>query len=528
MYGLFRATGAPSAMTYYVHEPGAEELLVYQDARPFAAAGSPVINALLAIPVLLCLFSWLSGGVPMMTDLAFLFLLCVLSVAMTHELLYFPDRLGLGPLVLYGGATVWFVHDYFSNFFGLDYNGFAALYRPDVVAKGALFTTLFLFLAALGLRIPTGNWLPRLVGKMPTPATVNVGLFVVVVAFLIGISPYFLFTDEPFYRAIMKSVTSMRGGEGTRWTVGRTGNLNYSWGGYIVHLLQIGEVGAMLGAFIVLMMRPGLIATVLCFLNWMLWAAIAFGTGSRGPLLAVTLPVIGLVFIKYSAAAMEQLQRYSRKAVFRTGLVLFVVLLAVQIQGTFRSRGLGATDLSRLSVFKNQGNTMFSESLLVYHLFPDQLPHPRNHVVGQGMALFLPDTITRFAIGWIPRAIWKDKPGFINEDLLINQTMTGGTAANSGSGGTIATGIVGRSYMRYGTMGVIQMGLLFGWLCACVGACLKWHLRRPFALLMTLGLATWLFRSFRDLTPHDLYPLLIGGVGIYLLMRLVPRQPDYQ
>jgi len=47
------------------------------------------------------------------------------------------------------------------------------------------------------------------------------------------------------------------------------------------------------------------------------------------------------------------------------------------------------------------------------------------------------------------------------------------------------------------------------------------NLRRPLTVMFALGVAGWLFRCFRDLTPQDLYPLLIGMLFIILAIKFI-------
>jgi len=502
----------------YAHAP-----LQYAVAQQADQRNSVLAPVLLLVSLALSFASWMGNGIPMMTDMAFGWMAVICTVTVCRELIYFPARMRIGALILYGGTMVWFCHDYFSHWFAFDFNGVVVDYPPWVVAKGAFYTILFVEFAALGMLLPSGGWLERIFYRLPEPSENRIYAWLILAAFVIGISPYFVFTSEPFYIAIFKSMVAMRSGEDTQWTVGRTGNLNYSWGGYVAQILQVGYVGGILAAFFAIMLSRGALSRVLCFAIWLFWTLTQFGTGSRGAVLFMILPVVGLVWIKYSAKALEQLQMVSKRALLYTGISMGVALFGVQIQGLFRTAGLRAADLSKIELFKSEGNTMFSEGLIGYQLFPDAIPMPYDSFPGEGAARIMPATAFRFAIGWIPRALWTNKPGIDDVGEYINQRMTGGNAANAG-GGTVAMSVAGGTYVRYGSIAVAEIGLLFGWLCLCVQSALRPNLYRPFALLIVLGLCTWLFRSFRDLTPHDLYPLLIGAVAMTVLLKFMPNQ----
>jgi len=496
--------------------------LVYAPALPDELSQSRLMPLMLAVATVISLISWMGNGIPALTDLAFLWLTLICTVAVTKELLFFPKRLRIGSITLYGGVMVWYCHDYFSNWFQIDFYSMPVQYPAWVVAKGAFFTCLFCLCASLGLMLPTGGWLEKRITRLPEPRGNKLYGLLIAATFLIGFSPFLLFNREPFYTAVYKSITAMRGGEGAQWTVGRDGNLNYSWGGYLAQVLQVGDVGGILAAFFAIMVPCSMLARIVCLGIWLLWTLIEFGTGARGPFLFMILPVVALIWIKYSAVAIQQLQMYSKKAILYTGVAIAIMLFFVQVQGSFRTVGLLAADLSQVEIFKNQGNSMFTESLIAYRYYPDYRPHPNNQTPGEGAISVLPRTALRFAIGWIPRAIWWNKPGFDETSNAINTEMTGGSAENS-RGGTIATSIAGGTYIYYGSAGVIEMGLLFGWLFRCVESSLRVSFGRAFAMMMVLGLATYLFRSFRDLTPHNLYPLLIGAGVMIMLHRILPK-----
>ncbi|CAN5559241.1 hypothetical protein BH10PLA1_BH10PLA1_00820 [soil metagenome] len=497
------------------------EELVYAPTLPDEVAQSRVMPVLLGVSVAISLISWMGNGIPMLTDLSFIWLAAVCTLAVTKELIYFPKRLRIGSITLYGGVMVWYCHDYFTNWFGIQFDVITH-YPASTVAKGAFYTSLFVFFASLGMMLPTGGWMEKRIAAVPEPRSNKVYGLLIGLTFLFGFSPFLFFNRDPFYIGVYKSITAMRGGEGAAWTVGRDGNLNYSWGGYLAQVLQVGDVGGIMAAFFAILVPTTLIAQILCMAIWLLWTLVEFGTGARGPFLFMFLPVVGLIWIKYSAAAIRQLQSYSKKALLYTGIAVGLMLFAVQIQGSFRGVGLLEADVSQVELFKNQGNSMFSESLIAYYWYPDVFPHPYNQMPGEGAISMLPKIAMRFAISWIPRALWNNKPGFDETSNRINTEMTGGSAEN-GRGGTIATSIAGSSYIYYGSAGVVEIGLLFGWLCRCIESSLRFSFGKAFAMMIVLGLATYMFRSFRDLTPHNLYPLLIGATVMILLHRVLPK-----
>jgi hypothetical protein len=506
-------------------DPGlsyAEAPAIPEAERPGYIKRSIFMPVPFLIPVALCGISWISGGVSTLTDAGFLTMALLCVGFIINELVRFPRRFGIGGLVVFGGTLVWYGHDYFANWFLSDFRQTRLPVPPATVAKAATFTTLFIFSAVTGLLILKGRWLEKLIVKVPEPPARGVFLVLAVLMFCVGLLPYFIFTNDPFYVAIYKELMAMRTASGASWTTGRTGNLNYSWGGYIVHLLQIGQLGAILAAAYAILMRPNPFAQLVCWSMYTFEVLLAFGSGSRGEIVFIGMPVAFLLFTKYQAI----FRRFNLRSYFYAGGIFLIFLFLVQFQGSFRTYDVERRDLSEVELFKSQGNNMFTEGLLAYQLVPNTIPHPGVNFPGAQFVRPLPDTAVRFAIGWIPRALWTDKPGFSEFAKSYNLMVSGGTAENT-IGATICTSVAGGSYIGYGPSGVIQIGLLFGWLCGVFERALVRSDGKLMAMLFSMALATWMFRCFRDLTPHDLYPLLIG-VTAYIVfclpMRLVGQE----
>src|SRR5215212_605299 len=73
------------------------------------------------LPLVLCGVSWAGGGVPSLTDLGFVFFTIVCSWFCVIELVKFPQRTGVGALMLYGGVVIWFCMDYLTYWAGTDF-----------------------------------------------------------------------------------------------------------------------------------------------------------------------------------------------------------------------------------------------------------------------------------------------------------------------------------------------------------------------------------------------------------------------
>jgi hypothetical protein len=477
------------------------------------------IPALFVLPMIFTGISWLSRGVPLLTDFGMVCLLISCVACAFSEVGAFARRFGIGGLVLFGGVVIWYLHDYMTNWFNLNYAGAIVPYSREVVAKAAFFTSMFTAAGSVGLLLNPPRRLIRLSYWIPEPPSARTYFAAVLFMCAIGMIPYVFFTQGSILENLYNGLTAMRSGMGVNFTVGRTGNLNYSWGGYMAQLLQVGQTGGLLGMFYVVMIPGSRISKVICVIIWMFWSGMSFGTGSRGEFLFNILPVAGLVYIRYNALAAAYLKRFSTRSIIYTGLFMLFVLFLVQVQGTYRSVGFHSEELGNVQVFQNNGNDMFTEGLLGYQYFPTQFGFVSDTFPGAALVMPIPDVAVRYGISWIPRVLWHNKPGISSIGQWYNQQLSGGTATNDESGdvqagGTVCPSIATLAYMGYGWPGVVEIGMLFGWLCKLSERCLYANLNKPFAMMFAMGLATWLMRDFRDLTPHDLYPILIGtGVG---------------
>ena len=132
---------------------------------------------------------------------------------------------------------IWFCYDYFYLWFLGWIRHWNLPFSEVVVAKAAMYHMLYILCMSIGLRIRAGRWLSRLITKFPEPPDPSNYFLVVIVTQIIGLLPYLLFTRESFFLAIYHQISGGRTAGGTQWTVGRTGNLNYNFGGYVAELL---------------------------------------------------------------------------------------------------------------------------------------------------------------------------------------------------------------------------------------------------------------------------------------------------
>jgi hypothetical protein len=337
----------------------------------------------------------------------------------------------------------------------------------------------------------------------------------IVITQIIGLSPYFLFTNEGGLTSIWKTFFAGRSAMmAVQWTVGRTGNINYNWGGYVAQLLQIGDVSAQVALFYAILIARRPIPKIFGWAIWILWLAMSFGSGTRGTFVLDGLMAVMLVFLKIISTDVQQGRRFRPRAYWVSAALLLGLAFAVQIQGYFRNAGFEEVDTSNVKLTQLEGNMMFTEGLRGYAEVPDVTPFFHNSVPGEGVIRPIPDTIFWFCVNPIPRAIWTTKP----IDSEYSMWMGGRETSDDMQGTTIAAGLVGYWYFRYGVFGVIEGGLLFGWLVATGERAVQSADGKPMRLLFSMAFLIWLFRCFRDFQFHDLYPTIIGGTVVLIMV----------
>jgi len=475
---------------------------------------SAYLPAAFVLPVFLTGLSVLLNGVPVLTDMAFIILTAICIIFLANEFIQFPKRFGIGGMVLFGGVLLWFSYDYIYYWMGINFADPNVEIRPLTVARSGFCHCVFALMMSLGLYIPFGKWTEKWFHSIPEPTNTSFYGWAVLILFVLGVSPYFLFTVEPWYLAIWKEIMGGRT-DGASWVVGRTGNVNYSWGAYIATLTQIGQVGGQLAIFFALLVARGTWARIIGWTIWLFWVAIAFGSGTRGYLVFMALPGIALLYLKHQSLAAVFFERFSRSAYIKAGMLMVALLFAIQFQAIFRSTSYAGADVSEVSLTNLRGTSMFSEGLLGFESIPHQMDFFYNHFPGEMVLRPMPQTFVDFLVGPIPRALWTTKP----IDPVWQWYNALSTGEEDVQGTTVAQGLVGGWYFRYGLSGVIQGGLLMGWLMILAERALQNARGKPMSILLTLGFATWLFRCYRLFNFHELYPLLIGAAMLWLIVR---------
>jgi hypothetical protein len=474
---------------------------------------------LFLIPTAICGLSWMMNGVSLLTDAGFILLTALCLIFLVREFVAFPRRFGIGGILLFGGVLVWFCHDYLWNWAGLSSAETSSKGLDSwVIAKSAFYHCLFITFMVIGLLIRRGVWLSKLLRAVPEPPGSGAYAAVLLVLFLFGISPYFIFTTDPWYVAFYKSIVGGRSAMGAEWTVGRTGNLNYSWGGYIAQIIEIGYISGIVGVFYAVLVAKSLPGKLFGWFCWLVWMALGFGTGARSQLALLGLPAIVFLYIAYQAKAAEG-GRHSIRAYVYAGIIVLGTLVLVQVQATYRNTGFESVQLEDVELTKPKGNHMFSEGLLAFYMIPDANMYFYNQYPGQGLVVAMPNTIYRFILGPIPRALWNSKP--IDPAWAWYNRITTGERQENYEGTTVALGLVGHWFARYGIFGVIQGGIFVGWLMRSAERAIQQNQGRKFALLLSVAFSAWIFALYRDINFSGLYPIIFAAVIMAMLIPLV-------
>jgi hypothetical protein len=475
---------------------------------------SPYLPVPFVIPLMICGMSWVGGGIPMLTDLGFILLTLICAALLIGELLRFPRRFGTGGILLFGGILVWFCQDYLSTWLGRDFRLATTPFPPETIAKSAFYHCLLALSMTVGLLLPWGRRFERLLLSFPEPNNPELYFWITLALCAVGLSA-FAFTSESFFVSVYRGLFSQWVGR-VHWTEGRSGNYNYNWGGYITQLLEIGTVSGLFGVFYAILIARSRAKQVIAILIWIFWTVYTFEDGRRGNMVKMMLPAVAIAFIKFQASAVENFRRQSMFAYVVAGVIGVVLFAAVQFEGTFRAAGYTSGDLQRLDLLAPQGNSMFTEGLTGFHLVPDTVPFFANRFPGEGALRAMPETLLYFLLHPIPRALWNNKP---SDPAMIwyNQVVAG---TNGLEGTTISQGLAGHWYLRYGLMGVIEGGMLVGWLMRMAERTLQRAQGRPTTILFSLCLSVWLFRTYRNFYFLELWPMLIAFFLFALLVKI--------
>ncbi|MEM1209446.1 MAG: hypothetical protein AAGI54_09275, partial [Planctomycetota bacterium] len=480
--------------------------------------------------------SWMSDGVPMITTTVWVLALVATLIIMLMELLAFPQRLGVGTLMFLAGLVIWFTMDYLSNWSapidGIHLKGYhTRLDLTDALLAKATFLHMFFFgMVVTGLVIPWGNTVARLMAAvMPQPENPRVLLWLTVGLFLFSLVPYVLFTNVPFYEAIWIDFTSFRSEEAAAiWTIGRSGRLASSFAAYTTFWLKLGTMAAIIACFYAIFMAKSAFDWIICGVVFLFALAEAFGSGTRGQVVSLALPLLALLFIRMQMVLdplRAWIKHHRKKAFIVCAALAIPFFLLMQIQAYNRGGSIFEADWENTKLVDPRDNTGFSHSLMLIQLIPEQRAPFYDSAPGITWVTCIPRTIFEAVIAPIPRAIWPGKP--IDQAANWANIIRGGTVDFRGRGAGLAQGMVGFWWLRYGWAGIVQGGLLIGFFFSVVDRGVWLSRYKAMALIPALGFGDFLFREMRGgLRWFALNEFLVGMVVLILLGLFIRKMPN--
>jgi hypothetical protein len=258
---------------------------------------------------------------------------------------------------------------------------------------------------------------------------------------------------------------------------------------------------------------------MICAINWIFWALLSFGTGTRGMLVMLIVPTAAFAYLRYQSEAAWMQLRQSKRAYLYAAGVLLMGFAVIQVQITFRNEGYTNIKLEKVAFLEPQGNQMFTEGLLGFKKIPTVHPFFYDNYPGQTLVAPVFVEGFFFVIHPIPRALWNSKP-YDPVWAWYNSEGTGRSTSEL-EGTTLATGIVGYWYIRYGLFGVIEGAALFGLILASIESAFRVSGLRPLTVFLCCGLQMTLFRFFRAVSQAEAFVMIMGILGLWVLLKLL-------
>ena len=480
---------------------------------------SPLTPLPFFVPVLLSGISAIGGGIPALMDMSMLLLTFLCATLFANELIRFPRRFGVGGIVVFSGVLIWFSSDYLETWYGLDWVKDTGNIDLEVVARSVFLHSVFVLMMTCGLFLPFGRWLEKPFFWFKEPPSGNLYFMLVLLLTGIGLFPYFIWSVDPWYVAIWRDINGQRYA-GARWELqGPGGNINVAgnWGQYVALMMKAGQFSGQLAIFYALLVARSGIGKTLGWLVWFFWVIYAFGSNTRGHVVAMFIPAAALVYLKNQALAAMVFQRISKRAYLWSMFLGLFMLFIIQTQIALRGTTLLEGDFSKISLQRIHGNAMFSATLPGLAIVPDEKPFYFDSVPGEKLVRPIPQTVFNFCIGPIPRALWRNKP-VDKVGLWFNTVITG--RASGIKRANFTPGIVAWWYLRYGISGVVQGGMLFGFLLIVTERVIQRAEGKTITILLAMVFAVWLFRCFRIWNYINLYPFMIAALGLWIMIQL--------
>ena len=183
-------------------------------------------------------------------------------------------------------------------------------------------------------------------------------------------------------------------------------------------------------------------------------------------------------------------------------ILLFLVFIISILFYQINSREFNQND-SRSAL---DGSSLNKELAFISENYDEKVRFTDSDNIFKSILYPIPETLILLITNPIPRILWKNKP-FDKSFGDYNQLRLGTTGYLTGS--NITPTIPGRYYLKYGLIGVLEIGLLIGFLWSYINNKIYLNLnQKGLLLLIPISLSITFFVSARDYAPGKFYPVL--------------------
>jgi len=300
----------------------------------------------------------------------------------------------------------------------------------------------------------------------------------------LGISPFFFYGSGDLVSNFLSNLLARNSGY-VAFSSGGLGNENPLM---ILFIQILPATTVILGIVVINLRGYKRLITSLIMLTMML---LFITLGGRG----------GVVFVSLSIIFYYLYQNESNYFPIKKILSLFFVIILV-LSYQINSREFNQND-SRSAL---DGSSLNRELAFISEHYDEKIRFTDSDNLFESVIYPIPETLILLITNPIPRIFWKNKP--FDESFGDYNMLRLGTNGYS-TGSNITPTIPGRYYLKYGLIGVLEIGLLIGFLWSYISNKIFLSLnKKGLLLLIPITLSVTFFVSARDYAPGKFYPVL--------------------
>lgn len=368
--------------------------------------------------------------------------------------------------------------------------------------------SLFCFMALLVITLKPGKKKSAL-KTIKGPQTIKQVLISAVVLFVIGLIPFLLLGgDSVSLSSITEAVSRGRSGGGLQFETTNSASST----AHILVLANATVVSGVLAGYGLIAFSGKRNTKVFLFVLFIASLLFVASGGGRTRVGFVLFPLIILLYLKL-------INLKQNKYIWLVGCFVVFTLILMIIQLRYRDQGWQQIGQDYNVSQSGYSNDLCTELAVIVSHYPEQEYFLGGDNIFERTVYPIPKFLYFFVANPIPRILWSGKPESPSW-AKYNYLRTGSTAEDQGS--TVTATVMGRFYMEYGIPGVIEIGLLMGFLWRLVDKAIINHEWNSFAVLISCMFSYYLLQSTRDLWPGWLYPvlfLILYGIGIDIYNR---------